>query len=547
MISEPRISEGTVMKILSKQIVVLSSLLFVVSGVLAFSAQAQTPLFGTTSINIQFNHCSTPPRCIPDNNDLGNVSVTVNGFTAQYTYTGSPGIAGIAQGLANTFNGNSNSPVTASASGGIVTLTAKQGGPAGNYTFSTSAHDKNPSGVSPQYVPNPTSGILTGGGEQGYLNPKYVVVGVIYAPPGSKSSVNYTKSTLVSNTSSISQTFSNSVTKSISVTTPGGIFGFLGGSRTNTQSSTVTQQSQNSSSVTATFATSQGITVPGPASDYVGVDHDYDIIEVWINPVMLFSVIYSGTSTVSVIQWDGYGSSSLDTVAPVDIVQIPVGCLNGDFSPTISSCSAPLGAFQRTWAASENWPSGQGPGLTSADLNNILAADPFGNCTPTLPVGASACPVPTSQFTIPPQFNIAFINGVSTDFQYTQPLPGGQPTTTTYSLTTTNSATQGQGSTNTYSQTFGFEDSFTGTSFLSGISAKVSQSRTLMWTYQQNDQITSTSTSSATAIITGPACNGNPCNPSYPPNSLTYGSATFFDVYQDNFFGTFLFVPVRYN
>lgn len=58
------------------------------------------------------------------------------------------------------------------------------------------------------------------------------------------------------------------------------------------------------------------------------------------------------------IGWWGYGSSSLAPTAPVDIWPILAGCLNGDFPRTESACPAPLGAFQRSWAANENWLSG---------------------------------------------------------------------------------------------------------------------------------------------------------------------------------------------
>src|ERR1700680_1502518 len=41
----------------------------------------------------------------------------------------------------------------------------------------------------------------------GYVNPKYVTLGVTYAPPGPQSFVDYTNSKLVSNTSSFTNTF----------------------------------------------------------------------------------------------------------------------------------------------------------------------------------------------------------------------------------------------------------------------------------------------------------------------------------------------------
>ena len=43
----------------------------------------------------------------------------------------------------------------------------------------------------------------------GYVNPKFAVLGVTYAPPGPQSFVEYSNSTLISNTSSISSSFAS--------------------------------------------------------------------------------------------------------------------------------------------------------------------------------------------------------------------------------------------------------------------------------------------------------------------------------------------------
>jgi hypothetical protein len=379
----------------------------------------------------------------------------------------------------------------------------------------------------------------------GYINPKYVVVGVVYAPPGSQSYVNYTNSTTVSSTLDTTQTFTSGTTYSVSVTTPGGLFGFLGGTRTTTESETLTQQSQDSKSVTASYTDTSALQLYGPgsnnncgtlANDYIGVDHDCDLIKVWINPVMLFTV---GSNGIPII-WNGYGSSELDTTAPIHIVDILVGCLNGDLAASDSRCAPPLGEFQRTWAASENWPTGQGPGLTQQDLNNILAADPWGNCVPNSPIGSSVCPTYTTPgfVLLPPQFTLSDQENIP----YRQ---GGAGTA--WTVSTTSSTTQGQESKTTFSQTWGYEDSFKGSGFLSGIEAKLSQSQTLTAAYEVENKTTVSNTFTGVANITGPACSGNPCNPAYPPSAQTYGEATEFDIFVDNFFGTFAFVPAAYN
>jgi hypothetical protein len=406
-----------------------------------------------------------------------------------------------------------------------------------NYQIYAYAQTTGLNSIAAAYVP----------GTFGYINPKYVVASVLYAPPGSKSTASYTNSTSVSNTTSLQSSFTSSTTVSSStqvlsgVPTPTGVLAWLSGTSKTTSSTTEMQQSQNSSSVTATLATSSGLTIPGPASDYIGLDHDYDIIELWINPVLLFTVYTTSISGETKLGWWGYGSSALDPTAPIDIWSIPVGCLNGDFPTTSSACSPALNAFQRPWAVNEHWPAGQGPGLTQADLNTILSADPWGRCTPNDPIGSTACPTYSTGFVLP-NFSLSD----QTELPYTQPLPGGQPAPHSYSVSTTNAATQTSGGTVTHSQTFGYEDAQVGTGFLSGFSSTLSFSQTLTWSYTYSSSLTKSSTSTGTATITGPACAGNPCNPSYPPNAPTYGTAAAVNMFVDSRFGTFAFLPAAY-
>jgi hypothetical protein len=384
----------------------------------------------------------------------------------------------------------------------------------------------------------------------GYINPKYAVVGVIYAPPGSQSFVTYSNTKLVSNTTTITNTFLNSITKTVKVTTPDSppipLLGFLNASQTQTQSSTLTQQSKDSTSVTANYTNTQGLTLfgPGPkndcgpsAGDFIGVDHDCDLIKVWVNPVLLFTVT-NGDS----VEWDGYGFSALDTTAPIHIVDILVGCLNGDIAAAMNDprCAPSLGEFQRAWAANENWPAGQGPALTQADLNNILAADPWGLCTPNSPIGASACPTFSTDGTftlLPPQFSISSLQNI--------PYHEGAPETV-WSVSTTDTTTQGQDDQTSFSQTFGIENAYTGSGFLKGFGGSVSTSQTLTTTYEVNNSTTMANTAAGQATIIGAACNGSPCTPSYPPTPALYGTGTEFDIFLDHFFGTFAFVPSSY-
>ena len=71
--------------------------------------------------------------------DTGTVSVTVNGFQKSVGYDYSSSANSVAAALASAFNGDGGSPVTASANGTVVNLTAKTTGSSTNYSVSTSS------------------------------------------------------------------------------------------------------------------------------------------------------------------------------------------------------------------------------------------------------------------------------------------------------------------------------------------------------------------------------------------------------------------------
>ncbi|MGH9792863.1 MAG: hypothetical protein ACRD5W_16780, partial [Candidatus Acidiferrales bacterium] len=71
--------------------------------------------------------------------DYGTVSVSVNGVSKSVTYNGNSTGASIAVALKNAFNADAGSPVSASASGTILYLTAKVGGANTNYPLSAAS------------------------------------------------------------------------------------------------------------------------------------------------------------------------------------------------------------------------------------------------------------------------------------------------------------------------------------------------------------------------------------------------------------------------
>jgi hypothetical protein len=290
--------------------------------------------------------------------------------------------------------------------------------------------------------------------------------------------------------------------------------------------------------------TSTSLAVPGPVCDYCGVDHDYDLIGVWLNAVQLFTLTNGGF-----VQPNGYGFSTYDQPG-VDVYYVYVGELNGDL-PVRSSTTT---AFARSWAGPNNgfqYPAGQGPALSSQDEQNILKMDPYWNCTYKSPINDTTdCAEPPS--------STRYTQSTNANFPFAQPAAGGQPTQKSYTLSYTNTDTQGTGVTETFSQTFGLEQVFGASLFGLGYQKTLSQSSTTSYSYETSSQFTSTNTTTATANITGPPCTvvNGACSPMYPPlnayNPITcaalslataFGQGDSMYLYQDNLFGTFLIEP----
>ena len=97
--------------------------------------------------------------------DSGSVTVTVNshGSPAASYGQGSSG-ASVAQTLANNINGDGSASVTASASGNVVTLTAKTTGGGTNYALAVTQQSNNPGHFNPpSFTMGESGGSLTGG------------------------------------------------------------------------------------------------------------------------------------------------------------------------------------------------------------------------------------------------------------------------------------------------------------------------------------------------------------------------------------------------
>jgi RHS repeat-associated protein len=132
--------------------------------------QAATPGSGTVTINGTERSKTTNP-CLPAHRscpvtiyDSGPVSITVNGVASSTNYGQGSTTTSIATNLAAAVNNNSNSPVTATSSGSVVTLTSKTGGAATNYSLSASATTSDPTDFgSASFTTSTSGGALSGG------------------------------------------------------------------------------------------------------------------------------------------------------------------------------------------------------------------------------------------------------------------------------------------------------------------------------------------------------------------------------------------------
>lgn len=352
----------------------------------------------------------------------------------------------------------------------------------------------------------------------GFVNPKYVIVGVTYAPPGPSSNVTYTNSTLVGTTTTTTSSFLNDVNVTVTVTKDISAFkvgpnGFVI-KLTNSQSTDSIQGSNSSSTVTVSKAATVSYKTNGTDNACAPVNHDDDTIWLWLNPLMVYTA-FAGKN----LQWNGYGYDPNDPsgTGGRDVFPVQVKYLNGHaHDPSIDTILAR--GWVTTYEPGMIWPAGEGPGLTSTDKANILAADPFTNPSyilPTPPPSTTA----DGRFTqdpYPPN-PIAYV-------------PGGL--TTGFSTINENTQSVAQGTSYTYIQAFGTEANFSGGSFLGSFTIDLKTTHTLTSTNTWLNTLTVTQTNTNALSVTEPST----CNPPYA------GPGQFI-VFQDNQNGTFMFYP----
>jgi hypothetical protein len=343
--------------------------------------------------------------------------------------------------------------------------------------------------------------------------------------------VQYTGTTSVGNTSTVASSFANDVGFSISVKASISGWG-AGGAVTGSASTDYTQGSSSSTTNTLSKLTSLAYKTMGTGNAFSPVDSDYDTIWLWLNPVVLLTYTPATSNSVAGIQWNGYGYDATDPSGEdqPDIYPVQVGWLNGHFGNS-SSVNTILA---RGWVTPGMiWPAGQGPGLTSTDIANIIAADPLTSSSYTL---LESFPSTTSDG----RFTMMEGSNSPNPIAYDQAGPGnGGGLTTAYNTTQTDTQSVAEGTTSTFKQVFGMQEVFAATIFGTGVTATLKQTDTLTWTNSWLNTLNTTTTLQDSLSVTGPNC---PAAPPGPCNPVYAGPGQFL-LYQDNQYGTFLFYP----
>ncbi len=204
----------------------------------------------------------------------------------------------------------------------------------------------------------------------GTVRPKYYVVTVIYAPPGtnggrSSSSVAYANGSTEGSTVSSSSSFRDSSSLTISTSGSLDLIGQASASLTLDSS----HNQSDSRSLDIRMSSSSEINDPGPASD--GVDHNHDLIYLWLNPLLQVKLFSGANGRVTSVNW------GLLPNGPTILTYVYVGWLK-------NPSQMPPGEAQLL----------QSHGITTADYAQILKVDPYASSQPVFSSGRNPAPDP---------------------------------------------------------------------------------------------------------------------------------------------------------
>ncbi len=402
------------------------------------------------------------------------------------------------------------------AATGIITTLAGNGteGHSGDGGPATSAALNGPVGVASDtagtvYIADDFNGRIRVVGPSpasGYVDPKFVVLAVAYAPPGASSNVTYSNNTTFGTSTSLTNSLTNGASYSTSVGSGFKIFG-IGSTTTSTYSTSYSQEADTSTSVAVTTASTITNEIRGPGISAAGIDHIYDVIYVWVNPKLSLTT----TNTTTKLVWNGYSYDARDPANEMEVVPIYVYQLQ---NPSLMSAGE-VNSLARSWDPVLG-------GLTTGDYTTILARDPF---------------ITNPSFDPNSDGSGRFDLTGNTTFTYEPPPPGGQPITQTYSLTYSTTSTAGQAATDTYTTSSAIDTSesagFNLAKFSATISNDFKSTTSLTQTSKYNFTDTTTIGQGASLSITGPLSTDG------------YTGPIEVQVWKDNVYGTFMFYPVE--
>ena len=352
---------------------------------------------------------------------------------------------------------------------------------------------------------------LNYGGTSGSLYPKYQIVGLTYAPPGTKSSVTYSNGFLQGTSTSNESSWKNALGVKVQLTTGADLFGILTGNSTTIISANWTQSASSNSSLSIQQQLTSGLTVDGPpliSGMDQGVDHDYDIVYVWLNPAVLLSLTGNAVVT-SGYYYDDRDGETPETcngriysgVTGMDVVPLTIGQLRGT-QPITDQCLQVR--------ISRPWDTALG-GLTADDFLEIASVDPFYD-NPSFNPNTDT----SGRYDVPAGPTIfTFVEGSGTPQNYVS----------SYNTT----STKGQSASTSYSVGYSIAGQVSAT-WVGSIQAKLTLSDTYTTTDQWSQTITNGASQSDSFTIV-------------PPAAGTYAGATNIQVWKDNIYGSFMFFP----
>jgi hypothetical protein len=190
--------------------------------------------------------------------------------------------------------------------------------------------------------------------ESGTIYPKYVILSVLYSPPGANSKITYYNgaSTIVGST------FQNIISRQFEIRTSLGMK-----QKTLDASAGWVQTSDQSNSISLTSFATNGTTINGALDK---INHDNDEFILWLNPAIKYKIAQESKESGKV-EWE-YTIFTSDERQGMDIATVTVGELKNPDTMKEGNKQA----LARRIGETED-------GLTSFDYGQILSVNPFWN------------------------------------------------------------------------------------------------------------------------------------------------------------------------